>query len=54
MHRHGLRRLPVVDADGALIGILSLDDVIGHIARLATHVAEALRVEQSIESTKRP
>jgi len=28
MEEHGVRRLPIVDADGALVGILALDDIL--------------------------
>lgn len=28
MEEHGIRRLPVVDGDGALVGILTLDDAL--------------------------
>jgi len=31
MEEHGVRRLPIVDADGALAGILSLDDVLQYL-----------------------
>lgn len=54
MHRHGLRRLPVVDSDGGLVGIVSLDDVVGYLAGLLAHVAETLRAEQRLEAAKRP
>jgi len=29
MHRSGIRRIPVVDPSGALVGIITLDDVLG-------------------------
>lgn len=32
MKEHGVRRLPVVDAAGALVGILTLDDILQHLA----------------------
>lgn len=54
MHRHGLRRLPVVDSHGGLIGIFSVDDVVAYLAGLAAHVAETLRVEQQTEARRRP
>lgn len=31
MHEHGVRRLPIVDKDGALAGILTLDDVLKYL-----------------------
>jgi CBS domain-containing protein len=33
MHRTGARRMPVVDEDGALTGILALDDIVAWLAR---------------------
>lgn len=54
MEQRGLRRLPVVDGDGALVGIVSADDVVDHIARLAAHVAGAIRLEQYNEAKRRP
>lgn len=32
MQEHGIRRLPIVDRDGALAGILTLDDVVKYLA----------------------
>jgi CBS domain-containing protein len=54
MRRKGLRRLPVVDQRKALVGILSIDDVIDHLARLAGHIADAFRFEQTTEAKTRP
>ena len=31
MQQHGIRRLPIVDADGGLVGILTLDDVLKYL-----------------------
>jgi len=33
MHQTGARRMPVVDEDGALTGILALDDIVAWLAR---------------------
>jgi len=54
MEERGLRRLPVVDGEGALIGIVSVDDVVDHIARLAGHIAGAVRLGQYNEARRRP
>ena len=32
MQQNGIRRMPVVDARGALVGIVSLDDLLDHLA----------------------
>ena len=31
MEEHGVRRLPIVDADGMLVGILTLDDILQYL-----------------------
>ena len=31
MQQHGIRRLPIVDAEGGLVGILTLDDVLKYL-----------------------
>lgn len=36
------RRIPVVDSDGSLAGILTLDDVVTHLAGESAHVAAQL------------
>jgi CBS domain-containing protein len=54
MHEAGIRRAPVVGARGELVGILSIDDVIGHLAAQLGHIAGLLRVEQQRETKARP
>jgi CBS domain-containing protein len=41
----GVRRLPVVDEKGHLQGIVSLDDILTHIARQIGHLGEAVQRE---------
>lgn len=49
MRSNGVRRLPVVDQDGALNGIISADDLIALIARELKELAKLIRVEQRNE-----
>ena len=50
MHQHGIRRLPIIDADGGLVGILTLDDVLkdltGEQNRLVGLMAREQRQER--------
>ncbi len=54
MRRVGVRRAPVVGNDRELIGVLSIDDVIDHLAVELGHIAEIVRHEQREETSKRP
>ncbi len=42
MRRHGIRRIPVVDGQGVLIGIFTLDDLLTVMARDLESVAQLL------------
>jgi len=54
MRRVGVRRVPVVGAAGQLLGLLSLDDAIQHLARQLFEVAGSIRKELRVEESLRP
>jgi CBS domain-containing protein len=49
MQKAGIRRVPVVDVRGALVGIIAMDDVIGVVAELICDMAGSIRSEQRRE-----
>lgn len=54
MRRYGVRRAPVVRANGDLVGIIAVDDVIQHLAEQLTRLADLIRLEQDAELRARP
>jgi CBS domain-containing protein len=53
MRLHGVRRLPVVDHDGSLLGIMTLDDALTLHAERATLLAGIVSKEQTREQRTR-
>jgi len=53
MRAEGVRRLPVVDGKGALIGILALDDLLELLAEELLELSRLVRHEQKKEAVTR-
>ncbi len=54
MRAHRIRRVPVVAADGALVGILTVDDVIGLLAEMAVALGGVAERQADREARRRP
>ena len=54
MRRYGVRRAPVVRANGDLVGIIAVDDIIQHLASQLSRLAELIQLEQDTEQRARP
>jgi CBS domain-containing protein len=53
MRAEAVRRVPIVDADGSLIGIVSLDDIVELMAEELGDLATLIRQEQRKETEVR-
>ncbi|HMK87602.1 MAG TPA: CBS domain-containing protein [Steroidobacteraceae bacterium] len=53
MRRIGIRRIPIVGAAGQLIGVLSIDAVVEHLAKELADVSGSIRSELRIEQNFR-
>ena len=51
MRRHGVRRLPIVDDDGKLVGIISGDDLVLLLGRELNELSLAVQRGFAVEST---
>jgi CBS domain-containing protein len=49
MKKAGIRRVPVVDSRGALVGVIAMDDVIGLVAGMIYDMVGSIRSEQRRE-----
>ena len=54
MRRIGVRRMPVVDEIGQLVGVLSLDEVLDVLAQELLGVIGSIRTEVRTEGVRRP
>jgi len=53
MRDKGVRRMPVVDGTGGLVGILTLDDLLGLLAEEMTELAKLVSHERQREASNR-
>lgn len=53
MRSKGVRRLPVVNNEGGLVGILTVDDVIELLSEAITNIASLITAEQQREQNRR-
>jgi CBS domain-containing protein len=53
MRNNGVRRLPIVRDDGHLVGIVSIDDLLGVLAEELSGIANIVVREQALEASGR-
>ena len=53
MARKGVRRLPVVEDDGGIVGIITLDDLLLLLSKELAELTKLVTREQKNEATKR-
>lgn len=53
MRSHGVRRVPVVERDGTLAGIIAMDDILGLLAEQLHDVTRLIARQQDMESKSR-
>lgn len=49
LRARGVRRAPVVTPDGALVGLISTDDLLAHVARKLINLAEIVGWQRRVE-----
>jgi len=54
MRNKGVRRVPVTDAKGVLLGMVTLDDLLGVVSEQLRALVEAIESEQQREQRARP
>lgn len=54
MRAQGVRRMPVVDQQGALVGIIAVDDLTELLAEELTQLSKLISKEQALEVEKKP
>jgi CBS domain-containing protein len=53
MRSHGIRRMPVVDKSGILVGIITVDDLLRMLAGELSELAKLIEREQATEMKTR-
>jgi len=53
MRDRGVRRLPVVDDKGEVVGVIAFDDLMQHLAGVLGDIAQVIGTERAVEGARR-